>query len=171
MVRNAKCKMDIQRKKPRSSYEITDKSTGVRAGKARCHRNPSREGIHPRSQTDIPVGRIAEPERGPGRGTGLPSLRLPPSLGSPRSVCNGELQEEGEQRRAREGDSQRGKATRHRISSGWKWPLPGRGSMQGEGRSWSAGTARLVTGLPKLRQTKLVPSPPFPPSFCCRTPC
>lgn len=27
-VRNAKCKMDIQRKKPRSSYEITDKSTG-----------------------------------------------------------------------------------------------------------------------------------------------
>jgi len=27
-VRNAKCKMDIQREKPRSSYEITDKSGG-----------------------------------------------------------------------------------------------------------------------------------------------
>ena len=27
-VRNAKCKMDIQREKPRSSYEITEKSGG-----------------------------------------------------------------------------------------------------------------------------------------------
>lgn len=114
-VRNAKCKMDIQREKPRSSYEITKKSGGDQV-KQGVKRNPSREGIHPRSHTDIAVGRTLSQCGGRGRGD-LQLLSLRVAIQSQRSVCMAVSM-----RKVSEKCQQRG----------WKWPLPGRGRMQGE---------------------------------------